>query len=124
MRAWWEQKPGDERKSAPAHHALLSRPGNPEAISVPARPDTVQFAVSSGKIVLMRRCHVEYHFKGEGKLVTYPWSQGLKIEDHYKLQQGSFSRLDHAETDAQLQAARIPGEAIDYTRALTAPPSR
>jgi nitrite reductase (cytochrome c-552) len=26
------------------------------------------------------QCHVEYYFKGEGKLVTYPWQQGLKVE--------------------------------------------
>jgi nitrite reductase (cytochrome c-552) len=26
------------------------------------------------------QCHVEYYFKGEGKLVTYPWNKGLKVE--------------------------------------------
>ncbi|MBM4066268.1 MAG: ammonia-forming cytochrome c nitrite reductase subunit c552 [Planctomycetes bacterium] len=26
------------------------------------------------------QCHVEYYFKGEGKLVTYPWHNGLKAE--------------------------------------------
>lgn len=26
------------------------------------------------------QCHVEYYFKGEGKLVTYPWENGLKVE--------------------------------------------
>ncbi|MCC6574017.1 MAG: ammonia-forming cytochrome c nitrite reductase subunit c552 [Planctomycetes bacterium] len=26
------------------------------------------------------QCHVEYYFKGEGKLVTYPWHKGLKME--------------------------------------------
>ena len=26
------------------------------------------------------QCHVEYYFKGEGKLVTYPWQKGLKVE--------------------------------------------
>jgi nitrite reductase (cytochrome c-552) len=26
------------------------------------------------------QCHVEYYFKGEGKLVTYPWHNGLKVE--------------------------------------------
>jgi len=32
------------------------------------------------------QCHVEYYFKGEGKLVTYPWHKGLRaeqIEDYY-----------------------------------------
>jgi nitrite reductase (cytochrome c-552) len=26
------------------------------------------------------QCHVEYYFKGEGKLLTYPWHNGLKVE--------------------------------------------
>ena len=26
------------------------------------------------------QCHVEYYFKGEGKLLTYPWQNGLKVE--------------------------------------------
>lgn len=26
------------------------------------------------------QCHVEYYFKGEGKLLTYPWHKGLKME--------------------------------------------
>jgi nitrite reductase (cytochrome c-552) len=26
------------------------------------------------------QCHVEYYFKGEGKLLTYPWHEGLKVE--------------------------------------------
>src|SRR5262249_27014664 len=27
------------------------------------------------------QCHVEYYFKGPGKIVTYPWANGLKVED-------------------------------------------
>lgn len=26
------------------------------------------------------QCHVEYYFKGEGKYLTYPWHDGLKVE--------------------------------------------
>jgi nitrite reductase (cytochrome c-552) len=26
------------------------------------------------------QCHVEYYFKGDSKLVTYPWHKGLKVE--------------------------------------------
>jgi nitrite reductase (cytochrome c-552) len=29
------------------------------------------------------QCHVEYHFKGPEKRLTYPWKNGLKIEDMY-----------------------------------------
>lgn len=27
------------------------------------------------------QCHVEYYFRGEGKLLTYPWHKGLKAEN-------------------------------------------
>lgn len=27
------------------------------------------------------QCHVEYYFKGDGKLVTYPWDNGVNSED-------------------------------------------
>ena len=27
------------------------------------------------------QCHVEYYFKGEGKLLTFPWANGLKVEE-------------------------------------------
>jgi len=27
------------------------------------------------------QCHVEYYFKGEGKTVTYPWANGLRVEE-------------------------------------------
>ncbi len=30
------------------------------------------------------QCHVEYYFKGEGKLLTYPWHNGLKMEQAEK----------------------------------------
>src|SRR5882672_9386436 len=28
-----------------------------------------------------RQCHVEYYFKGPGKVVTYPWANGIKVEE-------------------------------------------
>src|SRR4026209_2884710 len=27
------------------------------------------------------QCHVEYYFKGLGKVVTYPWANGLRVEE-------------------------------------------
>src|SRR5690606_23529332 len=27
------------------------------------------------------QCHVEYYFKGAGKVVTYPWDKGLRMEN-------------------------------------------
>ncbi len=55
------------------------------------------------------QCHVEYYFKGEGKLVTYPWSKGLKaeqIEAYYD----EVGHVDwtHAETGAKVLKAQHP----------------
>jgi len=55
------------------------------------------------------QCHVEYYFKGDGKLVTYPWSKGLKvdqIESYYD--QAGFSDWTHAETGAKVLKAQHP----------------
>ncbi len=32
------------------------------------------------RTLVCAQCHVEYYFKSEGKLVTYPWHKGLKVE--------------------------------------------
>ena len=55
------------------------------------------------------QCHVEYYFKGEGKLVTYPWHKGLKVEqiESYYTEQG-FSDWTHAETGAKVLKAQHP----------------
>jgi nitrite reductase (cytochrome c-552) len=55
------------------------------------------------------QCHVEYYFKGAGKLVTYPWHKGLKVEqiESYYDEQG-FTDWTHAETDATVLKAQHP----------------
>ena len=55
------------------------------------------------------QCHVEYHFKGTGKLVTYPWSKGLRVEQmeaHYN--EEGFTDWTHAETGAKVLKAQHP----------------
>src|SRR5262252_7867837 len=55
------------------------------------------------------QCHVEYYFRGEQKLVTYPWANGLKVEDieaYYDAQ--GFSDWTHAETGTKLLKAQHP----------------
>jgi nitrite reductase (cytochrome c-552) len=55
------------------------------------------------------QCHVEYYFKGEGKIVTYPWSQGLKVEqmeEHYNKE--GYSDWTHAGSGAKVLKAQHP----------------
>jgi nitrite reductase (cytochrome c-552) len=55
------------------------------------------------------QCHVEYYFKGPGKVVTYPWANGLRIEEieAYYDQEG-FSDWTHAETGHKVLKAQHP----------------
>lgn len=55
------------------------------------------------------QCHVEYYFRGEGKLLTYPWQNGLKVEqiEAYYDEVGHRDWL-HAETAAPALKAQHP----------------
>ena len=55
------------------------------------------------------QCHVEYYFKGPGKVVTYPWANGLKVEqiEAYYDKEG-FSDWTHAETGTKVLKAQHP----------------
>lgn len=55
------------------------------------------------------QCHVEYYFKGEGKVVTYPWHKGLKveqIESYYD--ELNYADYKHGETGAPVLKAQHP----------------
>ena len=55
------------------------------------------------------QCHVEYYFKGEGKVVTYPWANGVRVEEieAYYDKEG-FTDWVHAETGASMLKAQHP----------------
>jgi nitrite reductase (cytochrome c-552) len=55
------------------------------------------------------QCHVEYYFKGPGKVVTYPWADGLKVEEieAYYEREG-FTDWVHAETGTKVLKAQHP----------------
>ena len=55
------------------------------------------------------QCHVEYYFKPPGKVVTYPWANGLKadeIEAYYEAEK--FTDWTHAETGNKVLKAQHP----------------
>jgi nitrite reductase (cytochrome c-552) len=61
------------------------------------------------------QCHVEYYFRGEGKLVTYPWHKGLKVEqmlayyDEPNFKDGkAFKDWEHKDTGAPMIKAQHP----------------
>jgi nitrite reductase (cytochrome c-552) len=55
------------------------------------------------------QCHVEYYFKGEGKLLTYPWHNGLKVEQIERYYDDiGFKDWTHALTGAAALKAQHP----------------
>jgi len=55
------------------------------------------------------QCHVEYYFKGEGKLLTYPWHNGLKAEQIEKYyDDAGFTDWTHKESGARVLKAQHP----------------
>ena len=55
------------------------------------------------------QCHVEYYFKGEEKMLTYPWHNGLKVEE-IEAYYDSVGHKDwtHPETGAPVLKAQHP----------------
>ena len=55
------------------------------------------------------QCHVEYYFKGEGKVVTYPWANGVRAEEIEAYYDGEgFTDWVHAETGTPVLKAQHP----------------
>jgi nitrite reductase (cytochrome c-552) len=55
------------------------------------------------------QCHVEYYFKPEGKLLTYPWHNGLKIEQMEAYYDSvKFHDWVHTETGTEVLKAQHP----------------
>src|SRR5262249_21045574 len=55
------------------------------------------------------QCHVEYYFKGQGKVLTYPWHKGLKVEQMESYyDETRFTDWVHAETGAKMLKAQHP----------------
>jgi nitrite reductase (cytochrome c-552) len=55
------------------------------------------------------QCHVEYYFKGDNKVLTFPWEQGLSIDniEAYYNKYG-FKDWDHAESGAPMLKMQHP----------------
>jgi nitrite reductase (cytochrome c-552) len=55
------------------------------------------------------QCHVEYHFKGDQKRLTYPWKHGLTIDGAYQYyEEEGFKDWVHEETGAPMLKAQHP----------------
>jgi nitrite reductase (cytochrome c-552) len=55
------------------------------------------------------QCHVEYYFKGDKKRLTYPWANGLKVDQIYEYyEKNPHKDWVHKETGAEVLKAQHP----------------
>lgn len=55
------------------------------------------------------QCHVEYYFKGEDKVLTFPWTEGLTADDISRYyEEAGFKDWTHAETGAAMIKVQHP----------------
>lgn len=96
------------RSDAPTPHLLSIERWRKEGRKGEYNPN-VDATRQEMRSLVCAQCHVEYYFKGEGKLVTYPWQNGLKVEqmETYYDQVGH-KDWKHKESGADVLKAQHP----------------
>ncbi len=86
----------------------LTRPGLINALKERGI-DWTQASRQEMRTYVCAQCHVEYYFKGDNKVLTFPWSQGITIEDmeaHYD--KYAFKDWTHKDTNAPMLKVQHP----------------
>jgi nitrite reductase (cytochrome c-552) len=86
----------------------LTRPGLINALAQ-GGIDWTQASRQEMRTYVCAQCHVEYYFAGENKTLTFPWSEGLTVDDmdrYYDLV--GFTDWTHAETGAPMIKMQHP----------------
>jgi nitrite reductase (cytochrome c-552) len=104
----------------PATMALrISRPGFINAMQVRG-VDVTKATRQEMRSYVCAQCHVEYYFAGDNKVLTFPWKNGLNIDeiDQYYTDIG-FKDWAHKETNAPMLKMQHPEYEL-YTTGLHA----
>jgi nitrite reductase (cytochrome c-552) len=80
-----------------------------EAAGIPNYDPNTMATRQEMRTFVCGQCHAEYYFKGEGKMLTYPWHHGLKVEEieAYYDEVGHKDWI-HKETEAPVLKAQHP----------------
>lgn len=71
--------------------------------------DVSQATHNEMRTYVCAQCHVEYYFAGENKLLTFPWSNGLEIQNIQQYyDEIGFTDWTHAETGGRLLKMQHP----------------
>jgi nitrite reductase (cytochrome c-552) len=87
---------------------IVTNPALDEALKAQGK-DWHTFTRQEMRTVVCANCHVEYYFKGDGKYLTFPWSNGTRIEqieEYYKTI--NFSDWKHADSQAPMIKMQHP----------------
>lgn len=97
----------------------ISRPALVEAFERRGQ-DITQVSHQEMRSLVCAQCHVEYYFKGEGTYLTFPWDEGLKVEDMEKYyRKHGFTDWTHAISKAPMIKMQHPDYEV-YTHGIHA----
>jgi nitrite reductase (cytochrome c-552) len=86
----------------------ITRPGFSNAMEARGI-DLTQATRQEMRSYVCAQCHVEYYFKGENKVLTFPWTEGLNVDDISKYyEDADFKDWTHAETGAPMIKIQHP----------------
>lgn len=86
----------------------ISRPGLIEGFKAMGK-DVTKASKEEMRSLVCAQCHVEYHFKGPGKYLKFPWDNGLKAENFDKYyEESGFSDWTHAISGAKMIKMQHP----------------
>ncbi len=93
----------------PATMALrITRPAFSEAMSVRGI-DLAKASRQEMRTYVCAQCHVEYYFLGDNKILTFPWEQGLTVDNINDYYDGyGFKDWEHKETGAPMIKIQHP----------------
>lgn len=86
----------------------LTRPGLINALEAQGI-DWTEASRQDMRTYVCAQCHVEYYFAGEDKLLTFPWTEGMQIDDMDVYYENlEFADWTHAETNAPMIKIQHP----------------
>jgi len=87
----------------------ISRPALVEAFARQGK-DITEATHQEMRSLVCAQCHVEYYFQGEGNYLTFPWDEGMTVEDMEKYyDNANFSDWTHTISKAPMLKAQHPG---------------